>query len=240
MDNSVIDAPCVVLLSGGQDSATCLYWASKRFRHVHAISFLYGQRHSVEVGVAQQIARTAGVKSHEVVTINGLVGGSLTDPSATIEAPVEGTLPSTFLPGRNLVFLTLALSMAIRVRTHSPYVYSDDTNYLVTGVCQTDYSGYPDCRDITMKRLERAMEVGTDQHCSIVAPLMHLTKAETVLMAMDLGMECWDALSRTVTCYEGRRPGCGKCPSCVLRQEGFAEAGFEDPATVRRSWEPMT
>lgn len=232
--SEVIDAPCVTLVSGGQDSATCLYWASRRFRHVHAISFDYGQRHITELIAAKQIARMAGVKSHEIVKIDGLAGGSLTDLSATIEAPVEGVIPSTFLPGRNLVFLTLALSMAIRVRALSRFQYTDSTNYLVTGVCQTDYSGYPDCRKLTMERLERAMEAGTDQHCEILTPLMHVTKAETVLMARDMGPECWEALGYTVTCYEGLRPGCGTCPACVLRQKGFLEAGLVDPATERR------
>lgn len=226
----VIDAPCVVVLSGGQDSATCLYWASKRFRHVHAITFHYGQRHRSEIEAARRIALLAGVRSHEVVKIEGLAGGALTDPSAVIEAPVEGVTPSTFLPGRNLIFLTLALSMAVRVRAQSGYEYGDPTNYLVTGVCQTDYSGYPDCRQLTMERLERAMEAGTDQHCSILTPLMRLTKAQTVEMALDLGPDCWEAISHTITCYEGLKPGCGQCPACVLRQKGFQEAGFTDPA----------
>lgn len=226
----MIDAPALALLSGGQDSVTCLHWAKKTFRHVHAISFAYNQRHANEVQAAQAIARAAGVVSHETVWIDGLSGGALTNAREVIEAPVEGQIPNTFLPGRNLVFLTIALSMAIRVRKDSGLEYTDPTNYLVTGVCQTDYSGYPDCRRNTMDHLERAMEAGVAEKVSIQTPLMHLTKAETVNLALDLGMECFEALGMSVTCYEGLRPGCAKCPACVLRRKGFEEAGVEDPA----------
>ena len=229
LDPQKQDAPALVVLSGGQDSTTCLFWAKRKFRHVHAISFMYGQRHAQEVYSAQRIARMADVESHETVWIEGLMGGALTDPTQAIGAPSDG-LPNTFLPGRNLVFLTMALSAIIRIRAKSPYVYENPTNYIVTGVCQTDYSGYPDCRHITMERLERAMEAGTDQHVIIDTPLMNLTKAETVQMAHDLGPECWEALRHTVTCYEGNRPGCGVCPACVLRRKGFDEMGLADPS----------
>ena len=231
MTSSVSNAPCVVLLSGGQDSVTCLYWAKKVFRHVHAISFAYGQRHSNEVQVAQQIAKKAEVESHETVWIDGLVGGALTNRKEVIDAPQSGTLPNTFLPGRNLVFLTMALSMAVRVRLEGGFTYDSRGHYLVTGVCHTDYSGYPDCRDTTMKALERAMVLGLGgEPVYIETPLMSLTKAGTVRLAQSLGPDCWEALGQSITCYEGMRPGCGRCPSCVLRQKGFQEAGVRDPA----------
>lgn len=214
----------MVVLSGGQDSVTCLYWAKARFTEVHAISFHYGQRHERELVAASVIAEGAGVP-HEVVDLRGygkLAKSALTDP--TIDVSATGGhqgLPSTFTPGRNLVFLTVAASAAL----------VKGINTLVTGVCQTDYSGYPDCRRETMDALERAIERGNGiERFWISTPLMYLNKAQSVILARTLSEECWKALALSVTCYHGRVPGCGECPACELRAKGFKEAGFEDPA----------
>ncbi len=218
----------VVVFSGGQDSTTCLYLAKRDFEIVHAITFDYGQRHATEIEAAKAIANLAGVK-HVVVDLKclGVLSASaLTRPEIDVTC-LPGQLPSTFTPGRNLVFLTLAASYAI----------SHNIDWLVTGVCQTDYSGYPDCRYETMNALEETIRLGNDRpNFHIYTPLMALTKAETVDLAYGMRtgfgpyLGAWDALAWTVTCYHGKRPGCGECPACVLRAKGFAEAGRYDPA----------
>lgn len=236
----------VVVLSGGQDSVTCLHWAKQEYERVHAVSFDYGQRHRTELQAAREIAKEAGIP-HGVYPIHGLQGGALTDHGIPVN-PEGGhqNLPSTFLPGRNLVFLTLAASFGV-------YVFGEESFDLVTGVCQTDYSGYPDCRRETMDALEKALFLGicdgpkqkltAEQRADIkaggpdprpeikiVTPLMDLSKAGTVLLARDLN--CLEAVGKSVTCYHGKRPGCQKCPACLLRAKGFLEAGISDPATV--------
>ena len=213
----------VVVLSGGQDSTTCLYWAKTRFDEVKAITFDYGQRHASEIDAAEKIARLAGVEHMVFRTPFGSLS-----PSALTRKDIEvkadgglGGLPSTFTPGRNLVFLTLAASWAI----------GQGIRDIVTGVCETDYSGYPDCRLNTINALAIAIALGNDcPDFRIHTPLMHLTKAETVKLARTFGDAAWRALGETVTCYQGYRPGCGKCPACVLRANGFEEAGLADPA----------
>jgi 7-cyano-7-deazaguanine synthase len=211
----------VVVFSGGQDSTTCLLWAEKHFDVVAALSFDYGQRHRVELDQAREIARQLGV-FWQALDVRAL---GVASPSALTRGEIEvaadgghAGLPSTFTPGRNLVFLSLAASYAISRGVHR----------VVTGVCQTDYSGYPDCRQSTIDALEMAIRLGCDvPDFKIDAPLMYLTKAQTVELARDLnGL---DVLALTHTCYEGRRPACGKCPACLLRLKGFAEAGIADP-----------
>jgi 7-cyano-7-deazaguanine synthase len=226
----------VVLLSGGQDSTTALYWAKRRFDEVHALSFTYGQRHSVEVDAAAQIGRMAGCATHAVVNapmvqlgaqsalLQALTpltaGGGLKDD----EAP-DG-LPSSFVPGRNLLFFAMAGVRAAALKADA----------IVTGVCQTDYSGYPDCREDFVNVMAAAINLAMPDELrtiDIEAPLMHLSKAATVKLGHDLGSECWTALGLTVTCYEGHRPGCGVCPACTLRRRGFEAMGLEDPAVAR-------
>jgi 7-cyano-7-deazaguanine synthase len=208
----------VVLLSGGQDSTTCLAWACARFARVEAVTIDYGQRHRVELDAAAAIARAAGVAQRVIPcdSFRALGGNSLTGDVAVGAADVRA-LPSSFVPGRNLVFLTLAAA----------YGWQRGIHDLVTGVCQTDYSGYPDCRADTMEALEVALRAGIDAPFTIHTPLMHLTKAQTVHLMRDLGRLDW--LRHSHTCYEGRRPPCGVCPACRLRAKGFAEAGIADP-----------
>lgn len=212
----------VVVFSGGQDSTTCLAWAQKKFSKVVALSFDYGQRHrEAELGAAKAIADIADVP-HRIVDIQSF---SSLSPSALTRGEIAvamdgglGGLPSTFTPGRNLVFLTLAASFAVGAGIRD----------LVTGVCQTDYSGYPDCRRETIDAIETAVRLGVaSADFRIHTPLMFLTKAETVQLADELG--ALPLLAFSHTCYFGRRPACGQCPACKLRLKGFAEAGIPDP-----------
>lgn len=213
----------LVLLSGGQDSTTCLHWAIDRFgrENVSAISFDYGQRHRVELECAQAIAVSAGVPQVclPIDTFAALGGNALTDAAVDVrdELNAETGLPNTFVPGRNLIFLTYAAA----------YAYSRDTGHLVTGVAQTDYSGYPDCREATIKALQESINLGMESNVQIHTPLMHLSKKETVELARDL--DALDAMALTHTCYNGEKPPCGECPACLLRAKGFVEAGITDP-----------
>ena len=211
----------VVVLSGGQDSTTCLYWAMQRFgtANVRTISFDYGQRHRIELESASAVAALAGVP-HTVLPIDtfaALGGNALTAGDIPVgDMPEEG-LPNTFVPGRNLIFITFAAAYACRY----------DIDEIVTGVAQTDYSGYPDCREETLRALERAVSLGMEREFTVHTPLMFLSKRETVELAVRLG--AMEAMALTHTCYEGRRPPCGTCPACRLRAKGFAEAGVRDP-----------
>ncbi len=211
----------VVVLSGGQDSTTCLYWALERFGagRIEALTFDYGQRHRIEIDCAVQVAQQAGV-AHTTLPIDtfaALGGNALTDSGISVEEPPGSGLPNTFVPGRNLVFLTFAAAFA----------WQRDATDLVTGVAQTDYSGYPDCRRETIDALERSLTLGMDRTIRIHTPLMTLTKKETVELAQDLG--ALESMAFTHTCYNGRRPPCGECPACRLRAKGFLEAGIADP-----------
>jgi len=213
----------LVLLSGGQDSTTCLFWAIDRFGvdAVSAISFDYGQRHRIELECAETIAAHAGVvhRCLPIDTFKALGGDAITDPAVDVGNEINaGTgLPNTFVPGRNLIFLSYAAA----------YAYQRGIDHLVTGVAQTDYSGYPDCRQQTMESLQETLRLGMESKIQIHAPLMHRSKKETVELARDLG--ALDVMARTHTCYNGKRPPCGECPACRLRAKGFAEAGIEDP-----------
>ncbi len=214
----------VVLFSGGQDSTTCLHWALRRFSGVEALFFDYGQRHIAEMDAALRIARKTGVRLHvlDVDVLRQIGNNALVDAAHPIEAR-EGELPSTFVPGRNILFLTCAASFA----------YVRGVRDLVTGVCQTDYSGYPDCRDETIRSLANTLTLGLGltEPLRIHTPLMFMTKADTVRMAMDLG--AMDSLMESHTCYNGSFPPCGRCPACLLRQKGFDEAGVADPLFQR-------
>lgn len=214
----------LVVLSGGQDSTTCLYWALHRFGDVAALTFNYGQRHQVEVAAAADICDMATVEHiiFDMLDFGSLVQSSLTRMAMEVK-PVGGPkgLPNTFTPGRNIVFLAVAMSVA------SSMGWKD----IVTGVCQTDYSGYPDCRRAAIDALEGTLRLGMDDDdLRIHTPLMDMTKKETVMLAASIP-GCWDALALTVTCYNGKRPGCGECPACELRAKGFKEAALADPAT---------
>ena len=186
----------LVVLSGGQDSTTCLYWALERHGrgNVAAVTFDYGQRHRIELDCAANVARAAGVR-HTVLpidTFSALGGNALTD-DIDVETAVDAAngLPNTFVPGRNLIFLTFAAAFA----------YREGFGTLVTGVAQTDYSGYPDCRQETIDALRQAIALGMAFDFAIETPLMRLSKAETVRLAAEVG--ALDAMALTHTCYNG-------------------------------------
>lgn len=204
----------LIVFSGGQDSTTCLFWAKKHFRSVEALTFSYGQRHAVEVQTAEKIARKADVPWHHMdVSFIGKLGrNSLTDSSIVMdqEKPADGP-PNTFVPGRNLFFLSIA---AVFARERG-------INHLVTGVSQTDFSGYPDCRDAFIKSLNVTLNLDMEEQFVIHTPLMWIDKEQTWEMADKLGV--LDLVrNETLTCYNGiAGDGCGHCPACTLRREGL-------------------
>ncbi len=208
----------LVVFSGGQDSTTCLFWAKKHFAKVHALSFLYGQKHQLEVEIAGSLAREAGVEWEcmDVSFISRLsTGCSLTDTSLPIEEQKsdDQAYPTTFVPGRNLFFLSIAAVKARELGIH----------HLVTGVSQTDFSGYPDCRDSFIKSLNVTLNLAMDDQFVIHTPLMWIDKKQTWQMADELGV--LDLIRhRTLTCYNGiPGDGCGHCPACRLRSEGLSQ-----------------
>jgi 7-cyano-7-deazaguanine synthase len=202
----------VVVFSGGQDSTTCLFWALERFAEVEAITFDYGQRHKLELDCAAEIAAELGVRHHvlDMSLLNQLAPNALTRGDIAIEQK-EGGLPTTFVDGRNLLFLTFAAVLAKGI----------GARHIVTGVCETDFSGYPDCRDVFIKSLNVTLNLSMDYHFVIDTPLMWLNKAETWALADELG--AFDFVrERTLTCYNGvKADGCGECPSCKLRRKGL-------------------
>ncbi|MBY9065490.1 7-cyano-7-deazaguanine synthase QueC [Hyphomonas sp. WL0036] len=220
----------LVLFSGGQDSATCLAWALDRFDRVETIGFDYGQRHSVELACRPKLLAAIratfpawGAKLGEDHMVDASVLKALGATAMTHEVEIamtEAGLPNTFVPGRNLLFFTLAGALASR-RGHG---------VLVGGMCETDYSGYPDCRAATLKAQEETLRLGLDADIRIDAPLMYLDKAATWQLALELGGEKLVALitEETHTCYLGERGarhgwgyGCGTCPACELRAGGW-------------------
>lgn len=204
----------VVTLSGGQDSSTLLFWAKEVFEEVIAVSFSYGQKHFIELDKAKKIAKIAGVEHHilDVSVLNQLAPNALT--RVDIEVPnfeenLEGE-PITVVRGRNGLFAWLT---SIFASTHN-------INNIVLGVCQTDFSGYIDCRDMFIKSLQTAINLGVDDKIIIHTPLMWLDKIETWQMADELGV--LDIIEKeTHTCYEGVEGGCKVCPSCVLRERAL-------------------
>jgi len=204
----------LVLFSGGQDSTTCLYWAMNQFESVRTLCFTYGQRHSQEVEVAREIAEKAGVP-FEVIDFSlmgQLAPNSLTDSSIDMdkEKPSDA-LPNTFVPGRNHIFLSMA---AIRAQVFG-------IRHIVTGVSQTDFSGYPDCRDTFIRSLNVTLNLALEEQFIIHTPLMWIDKAQTWELADKLGV--FDLVRyQTLTCYNGvMADGCGECPSCKLRKAGM-------------------
>ena len=204
----------LVVFSGGQDSTTCLFWAMREFKKVHALSFIYGQKHRNEVELARHIAEEAEVEFEvlDVSFIGKLGRNSLTDTSIPMdqEKPTD-SFPNTFVPGRNLFFLSIA----------AVYAREKGINHIVTGVSQTDFSGYPDCRDAFIKSLNVTLNLAMDEQFVIHTPLMWIDKAQTWQLADELGVL---ELIRheTLTCYNGvQGDGCGHCPSCKLRKEGL-------------------
>uniref|UniRef100_A0A6M3KTH6 7-cyano-7-deazaguanine synthase n=1 Tax=viral metagenome TaxID=1070528 RepID=A0A6M3KTH6_9ZZZZ len=207
----------VVLFSGGQDSTTCLAWAIRMWGagNVVALTITYGQRHVVEVEAARKIGKIAGVE-HIFAEVSGFPSNNaLIDHAA--EFVTANGLPSTFVPCRNAVFMALA----------GAHATARGWGNVVSGVCQADYSGYPDCRQDFVDAMATALGKAVDGVVTIHAPLMWLSKGEAVLLMGKLG--ALDLLGESVTCYRGQ-PSCGECPACVLRASGFKEAGVLDPA----------
>lgn len=222
----------LVLFSGGQDSATCLAWALTRFDHVETLGFSYGQRHLIELdcrpGLLEGIRRidpTWAERLGENNTLDIPTLGSISETALTRDVAIEmgeGGLPNTFVPGRNLVFLTFAAALA----------YRRGIDHIVGGMCETDYSGYPDCRDDTIKALNAALNLGMDRTFELHTPLMWRDKAATWALAGELGGNALIDLIReqSHTCYLGTRGvrhdwgyGCGTCPACDLRARGWRE-----------------
>jgi len=220
----------LVVFSGGQDSTACLAWALSRYAHVETIGFDYGQRHRVELDcrltVRAELARAFplwGARLGEDHLLDLGLLGQISDTALTESRAIEmqaNGLPNTFVPGRNLLFLNFAAALA----------YRRGATVLIGGMCETDYSGYPDCRDNTLKALQVAISLGLDSPMTIETPLMWLTKAQTWQLSHELGGEALNQLiiEHTHTCYLGDRQhrhawgyGCGTCPACLLRQEGF-------------------
>lgn len=211
----------LVVFSGGQDSTTCLGWAKNRFDYVETITFDYGQKHRVEIIQADKIAACLAVKN-TVLSLDAftqLNDSALIDGSQDIGAhhKTHTNLPASFVPNRNAIFFTLAHAFAQK----------QGINHIITGVNQTDYSGYPDCREPFMKALELALNLGSEADITFHYPLMHLTKAETFALSHKEGvLEL--VLDESHTCYNGIHDekhtwgyGCGKCPACLLRKAGW-------------------
>jgi 7-cyano-7-deazaguanine synthase len=221
----------LVLFSGGQDSTVCLGWALQRFARVETVGFDYGQRHHVELEVRPRIlaemksldadwaARLGDDNLLPLQTLGAISETALTRDTAIRMA--DNGLPTTFVPGRNLVFLAFAGALA----------YRRGAKHLVAGMCETDYSGYPDCRDDTIKAMQVALSLGMDRRIVIDTPLMWIDKAGTFALAEDIGGKKFLDLviNETHSCYLGDRArrhdwgyGCGECPACMLRAEGYA------------------
>ncbi len=210
----MMNEDALVVFSGGQDSTTCLFWAKKHFRKVYAITFIYGQKHVREVELARAIAQKADVEINvmNVPLIGSLGSNSLTDNSIEMdnEKPSD-SYPNTFVPGRNLFFLSIA----------AVYAREKGIRHIITGVSQTDYSGYPDCRDAFIKSLNVTLNLAMDDQFILHTPLMWLDKAQTWELADQLGV--LDLVrNETLTCYNGiPGDGCGHCPACTLRRQGL-------------------
>ena len=222
----------LVLFSGGQDSTVCLAWALERFSRVETIGFDYGQRHAIELSVRTRLREkmsalnsgwAARLGDDHMIKLDALA--AISDTALTRQTTIEiadSGLPTTFVPGRNLVFFCFAGALA----------YRRGARHLVGGMCETDYSGYPDCRDDTIKAMQVALTLGLDKRVAIHTPLMWIDKAETFALAVEIGGEAFlDLLiEESHSCYLGDRTrrhdwgyGCGTCPACQLRAQGFAK-----------------
>ena len=206
----------IVLFSGGQDSTTCLFWAKREFRNVHALCFSYGQRHIQEIENAKRLAEMANVEFSILDTsvISKLAPNSLTNKELIMDREVpNNSYPNTFVPGRNLLFLTFAATIA----------YAKDIRHIVTGVSEADYSGYPDCRDTFIKSANATLNLAMDKQFLIHTPLMWRTKKDVWQLADEL--DVFDLVkNETLTCYNGIiAEGCGDCPACIIRNKGLEE-----------------
>jgi 7-cyano-7-deazaguanine synthase len=222
----------LVLFSGGQDSTVCLAWALQEFSRVETIGFDYGQRHAIELSVrarlrermaALRVDWKVGLGHDHLVKLDALA--AISDTALTRDTAIEiakDGLPTTFVPGRNLIFFCFAGALA----------YRRGARHLVAGMCETDYSGYPDCRDDTIKAVQVALSLGLDKRVTIHTPLMWIDKADTFAMAEQIGGKAFleIVIEDSHSCYLGDRSkrhtwgfGCGECPACQLRSQGFAK-----------------
>ena len=218
----------LVVFSGGQDSTTCLYWAKSKFSAVKTVTFDYGQKHQIEKDSAKKICDLVGIDFDLVKIPNVLRSSSpLVNKDESLEkyetlADLPGGLEATFVPARNILFLTIAANIAM----------SHGIRDIVLGVCEEDFGGYYDCRQDFIDAMQIALNqgiLGENEGLKLHTPLMKLTKAETVKLAKELGEDCMQALAYSHTCYDGVFPPCGKCHACHLRAKGFDEAGIPDP-----------
>lgn len=225
----------LVVLSGGQDSTTCLAVAKKQFKEVHTVTFNYGQRHLIEIQSANAIAQAMGVDSHEIIDLGAtilkgsspLISAAQVGRYSSAEELPRGVEP-TFVPGRNILFLTVAANRAAVLGIQD----------IFTGVCEEDYGGYFDCRqtfiDVITQAIGEGM-AGNPNHIKIHTPLMNLSKKDSVLLAKEaLGDNFQAVMKLTHTCYNGVKGGCGECHACILRDRGFKEAGVIDPIWALR------
>ncbi len=207
----------IVLLSGGQDSTTCLYWAKKRYNKIEGIFFHYSQRHEIEYECAKDIAEKTSITLHEftIPAFKKIGGNSLTNDIKMDDSSKR--IPNTFVPGRNIIFLSYAAAVA----------YKSGITDIIIGVNEEDYSGYPDCRSDFINSMTRSLQLGLERDINIIVPLQHLSKAQIWELSDEL--KILDIIKKdTHTCYYGDRSklhdwgyGCGKCPSCILRKKGF-------------------
>lgn len=229
----------LVVLSGGQDSTTCLFWAKENFGEVHAITFDYGQRHIIEIEAARKVALLAGVESHEIVQVpNCLISSSpltsdteleLYEDYEQMDKVIGDRREKTFVPMRNALFLTIAANRAEAL----------GIKHIVTGVCAMDNANYDDCREVFINATENYINtaLGHDHRgtrkITIETPLINLNKAQTVVMMKNLGSEAWNALAFTHTSYDGKYPPTDSNHSNILRAQGFLEANEPDPLVIR-------
>lgn len=223
----------MVVLSGGQDSTTCLFWARQNYDEIHAVTFDYGQRHRLEIEAAKKVAQMAGVASHEIIELPGVLKSAspLTsdneleryDDFKQMDEVIGNRVELTFVPLRNPFFFVLAANRAVAMGCQT----------LVTGICQEDNANYPDCRENFRVEFQRAIRLALGTEVFFIeAPLMRLSKKETVLLARMIP-GCWEALAYTHTSYDGRYPPTDMNHANVLRAHGFEEAGFPDPLVLR-------
>ena len=221
----------ILLFSGGQDSTTVLGWCLKRFDQIDLLSFDYGQNHRIELTAGKKIITEIEknfkefnnkIRKNLIVKIKNLAHITRSSLTSNIKIDMTTSIPNTFVPGRNLLFYNLAAS----------YAYTNNVFNIVSGVCQTDYSGYPDCREKTIKALNKAINFGMDKKFKFFTPLMFLTKSETWKLSHSIGGEKFVNIIKnfTHTCYKGEREvlfewgyGCGNCPACLLRKKGWEE-----------------
>jgi protein ExsB len=215
ISNPNYNRKAIVIFSGGQDSTTCLFQAIAEYgkENVETMTFQYGQRHSIELEKAKWIAQDLGVKQIFIDTsvIKAITHNALMDENVHIEQK-DNKLPNTFVDGRNALFLLYA----------AIYAKGQGIQDIITGVCETDFSGYPDCRDVFIKSMNVTLNLAMDYQFNIKTPLMYLTKAQTWQLADELGVLDY-VRNYTHTCYEGVDGGCSQCPSCILRDKGLKE-----------------